>query len=307
MSELTLTPGALAPTESNQTVARSLSQLTLRRFLRHRLAVLAIGVLALILLSALLASLSPYSPTEQNPREDLLPPSLAHPFGTDDLGRDVLTRTLYGGRISLAVGLLATGLSLLLGVLVGALAGYFGGWLDNLLMRITDAFLALPTLFVLILISTMLRDLPALELRNSVVIVIVVIAVLQWMWPARLIRSEFLSLKERDFVTAARATGAPHGRIMLRHILPNTVGLIIVQGTLLVAFSIITESGLSYLGFGVQPPTPSWGNLLSTAQVYALRAPWLMIFPGLMIFVTSMAVNYIGDGLRDAFDPFSKR
>lgn len=285
----------------------SLTQLTLRRFLRHRLAVLAIGLLALVILSALLAPLSPYSPTEQNAKNDLVAPSAAHWFGTDELGRDVLTRVLYGGRISLAVGLLSTLCALTLGVLVGASAGYFGGWLDEILMRITDAFLTLPTLFVLILISTMLRDLPTLNLRNSVAIVILVIAVLQWMWPARLIRGEFLSLKARDFVLAARATGVPPWRIMLRHILPNTVSLIIVQATLLVAFAIITESGLSYLGFGVQPPTPSWGNLLSTAQVNALRAPWLMIFPGLMIFLTSMAVNYIGDGLRDAFDPFARR
>ena len=219
----------------------------------------------------------------------------------------MLTRTLYGGRISLVVGLLSTALALSIGVTVGALAGYVGGWLDNLLMRITDAFLTLPTLFVLILISTILRDQPALNLRSSVAIVIIVIAVLQWMWPARLLRAEFLSLKARDFVLAARATGVPAGRIMWRHILPNTVGLIIVQGTLLVAFAIITESGLSYLGFGVQPPTPSWGNLLANAQTHALRAPWLMIFPGLMIFLTSMAVNFIGDGLRDAFDPFSKQ
>jgi peptide/nickel transport system permease protein len=275
--------------------------------MRHRLAVLAIGVLLLVILSAVLTPLSPYSPTEQNPQNDLMAPSTVHWFGTDDLGRDVFTRTLYGGRISILVGLLATGLSLLVGVLIGAVAGYYGGWVDNVLMRITDAFLTLPTLFVLILISTMLRDLPALDLRNSVTIVIVVIALLQWMWPARLVRGEFLSLKARDFVLAAHATGAGHGRIMWRHILPNTVGVIIVQATLLVAFSIITESGLSYLGFGIQPPTPSWGNLLANAQVYALRAPWLMIFPGLMVFVTSMAVNYIGDGLRDAFDPHAQR
>ncbi|HMN27987.1 MAG TPA: ABC transporter permease [Caldilineaceae bacterium] len=306
MSELTLSPTLHQASMAQPAAARTLTQLTLRRFLRHRLAVLSIGVLALVVLSALFAPLSPYSPTEQNPKESLQPPSLAHWFGTDDLGRDVLTRTLYGGRISLSVGLLATALSLFLGVLIGALAGYAGGWADNILMRITDAFLTLPTLFVLILISTMLRDLPTLALRNSIVIVILVIAILQWMWPARLVRGEYLSLKERDFVTAARATGVGHRRVMGGHILPNTVGVIIVQGTLLVAFSIITESGLSYLGFGVQPPTPSWGNLLSTAQVYALRAPWLMVFPGMMIFITSMAVNYIGDGLRDAFDPFAK-
>ncbi|MEZ4726847.1 MAG: ABC transporter permease [Caldilineaceae bacterium] len=284
-----------------------MTTLTFRRFLRHRAALFSIAILTLIVLSALLAPLSPYEPTAQNPANDLQPPSALHWFGTDDLGRDLLTRVLYGGRISITVGLLATLLSTLLGVGVGALAGYFGGWLDNMLMRITDAFLSLPTLFVLILISTMLRELPALNLRSSVLIVILVIAVLSWMWPARLVRGAFLSLKEHEFVTAARAVGVGHGRIIRQHILPNTVSLIIVQATLTIAFSIITESGLSYLGFGVQPPTPSWGNLLATAQSYALRAPWLMIFPGLMIFVTTLAVNHIGDGLRDAFDPFSVR
>jgi peptide/nickel transport system permease protein len=307
MRELTLTPPLADRVAERPSAPRSLTGLTLRRFFRHRLAVLAVGLLGVMVLSAVLAPLSPYSPTDQNPRQDLLSPSLAHPFGTDDLGRDVLTRVLYGGRISLAVGLIATALAISIGVIVGATAGYFGGWVDNLLMRITDAFLTLPSLFVLILISTLLRDLPALNLRNSVVIVILVIAILQWMWPARLIRGEFLSLKARDFVLAAQAGGAGPGRIIWRHILPNTLSLIIVQGTLLVAFSIITEAGLSYLGFGIQPPTPSWGNLLATAQVYALRAPWLMIFPGLMVFLTSMAVNYIGDGLRDAFDPYTRR
>lgn len=287
--------------------AQSLRALTTRRFLRHRAALLALAILALMVLSAVLAPLSPYEPTAQNPANDLQPPSVLHWFGTDDLGRDVLTRVFYGGRISLLVGLLATLLSTAIGVLVGALAGYFGGWIDNLLMRITDAFLSLPTLFVLILISTLLRELPALNLSNSVAIVILVIAVLSWMWPARLVRGAFLSLKEQEFVTAAHAVGVGNGRIMWHHILPNTVSLIIVQATLTIAFSIITESGLSYLGFGIQPPTPSWGNLLATAQTYALRAPWLMIFPGLMIFMTTLAVNHIGDGLRDAFDPFSVR
>ncbi len=294
-------------TLSDERQAQSLTALTLRRFLRHRAARFALGVLALMVLSALVAPLSPYEPTAQNPANDLQPPTATHWFGTDDLGRDVLTRVLYGGRISILVGLLATLLSTAIGVIVGALAGYFGGWLDNLLMRVTDAFLSLPTLFVLILISTMLREVPALSLSNSVAVVIIVIAVLSWMWPARLVRGAFLSLKEREFVTAAHAVGVGHGRIMWQHILPNTVSLIIVQATLTIAFSIITESGLSYLGFGIQPPTPSWGNLLATAQAYALRAPWLMIFPGLMIFITTLAVNHIGDGLRDAFDPFSVR
>lgn len=287
--------------------AAPLRVLIWRRFLRHRLAVVAMAVLGLVIASAVFAPLSRYTPTQQNPANALQPPSLQHWFGTDDLGRDVFTRTLYGGRISLAVGLSATLLSLLIGVVVGMVAGYFGGVVDNVLMRITDGFLTLPTLFVLILIATLLREIPALGLVSSVIIVILVIAVLSWMWPARIVRGEFLRLKQRDFVTAAESIGAGHARIMARHILPNTVSLIIVQGTLMVAYAIITESGLSYLGFGVQPPTPSWGNLLATAQTYALRAPWLMIFPGLMIFITSMAINYIGDGLRDAFDPYSAR
>lgn len=281
----------------------SLSRLVVRRFLRHRLAIFSMTVLFLIMLSAALAPLSRYTPTEQYPKNGLMAPSAEHWFGTDDLGRDVLTRVLYGGRISLVVGLTATALSLLVGVSVGALAGYFGGWVDNILMRITDVFLSLPSLFVLILISTMLRDMPSLNLRNSTLIVILVIAILSWMWPARLVRGEFLSLKEQEYVVAAHSVGVGDWRIMLRHVLPGTLGLIIVQGTLSVAYAIIIESGLSYLGFGIQPPTPSWGNLLSTAQVYALRAPWLMIFPGLMIFITTLSVNHIGDGLRDAFDP----
>ena len=306
MSELTLNDAIAAPAHK-VTKAVPMRVLIWRRFLRHRLAVVAVVVLAMVIASALLAPLSRYEPTEQNPTNALQPPSAAHWFGTDDLGRDVFTRTLYGGRISLTVGLSATLLSLMIGVVVGMVAGYFGAFPDNVLMRITDGFLTLPTLFVLILISTMLREVPALGLTSSVIIVIFVIAVLSWMWPARIVRGEFLRLKHRDFVLAAENVGAGHGRIMSRHILPNTVSLIIVQGTLLVAYAIITESGLSYLGFGVQPPTPSWGNLLATAQTYALRAPWLMIFPGLMIFITSMSINYIGDGLRDAFDPYAAR
>ena len=307
MSSVTLDQPSPLTSASARRGAESLTRLTIRRFFRHRVALLSIALLGLIILSALLAPLSPYTPTQQNPANDLLPPSAAHWFGTDDLGRDVFTRVIYGGRISILVGLMATVLSLAFGVLVGALAGYFGGWIDNVLMRITDAFLSLPSLFVLILISTLLRDLPALELRSSVWIVIIVIAVLSWMWPARLIRGEFLTLKENDFVLAAQATGVGHGRIILRHILPNALGVIIVHGTLSVGYSIILESGLSYLGFGIQPPTPSWGNLLATAQVYALRAPWLMIFPGVMIFLTTLSVNHIGDGLRDALDPRSAR
>ena len=305
MSELTLNTGATAT--HREPAIQSPSVLIWRRFLKHRMAVFSVGLLLLVILSALLAPLSPYTPTEQNPSNSFQAPTAAHWFGTDDLGRDVLTRVLYGGRISLTVGLTATLFSLVIGIVVGALAGYFGGLLDNVLMRITDAFLSLPTLFVLILVSTLLRDLPALNLSSSVMVVILVIGLLSWMWPARLVRGAFLSLKGHDFTLAARAIGAQHGRIMLRHIMPNTISLVIVQATLSVAAAIIVESGLSYLGFGIQPPTPSWGNMLATAQVYALRAPWLMIFPGVMIFLTTITINHIGDGLRDAFDPFSVR
>lgn len=306
MGELVLDSPSARDKQAKEAVALSPTRIVWRRFRRHPFAMVAIVVLSVIVLSALLAPLGP-SPTAQNPANSLQAPSAQHWFGTDDLGRDVFARVLYGGRISLTVGLVSTLITLAVGVGIGMLAGYAGGWVDNALMRVTDAFLALPTLFVLILISTLLRDIPALSVSSSVGVVIFVIALLSWMWPARLVRGVFLTLKEQDFMTAARCVGVSHTRGMVRHLLPNTVGFIIVQGTLLVAAAIITESGLSYLGFGIQPPTPSWGNQLATAQVYALRAPWLMIFPGIMIFITSMAINYIGDGLRDAYDPHSNR
>ncbi len=282
----------------------SLGRLVLRRFLKHRLAVLAVALLGLMIAGVVFAPLSSYSPTEQKPAEYFRPPSAQHWFGTDELGRDIFTRILYGGQISLAVGLLSTLLTFTVGVIVGALAGYYGGWLDNLLMRLTDAFLTFPTIFVLILLGAFLRDQPIPWLKNSVLIVIVIIAALSWMWPARLVRGLFLVLRERDFVAASRALGAGDLRLIFFHILPNCLGPILVNATLQMAFAIITESGLSYLGFGVQPPTPTWGNILETAQKQVFRAPWLAVFPGLMIFITVMSINYIGDGLRDALDPY---
>jgi peptide/nickel transport system permease protein len=211
---------------------------------------------------------------------------------------------LYGGRVSLTVGLLSTFLSIALGVVVGALSGYFGGWVDSILMRVTDAFLTFPTIFVLIILGAFLREQQVPWLKNSVLIVIIIIAALSWMWPARLVRGSFLVLREREFVTASRALGGGSARIIIQHILPNCIGPILVSGTLQMASAIITESGLSYLGFGVQPPTPTWGSILSTAQNQVFRAPWIAFYPGLMIFITVMAINYIGDGLRDAFDPY---
>jgi peptide/nickel transport system permease protein len=226
-------------------------------------------------------------------------------MGTDALGRDLLTRILYGGRISLAVGLMVVAITLVIGVTLGAVAGYAGGWIDNILMRITDAALTLPSLLVLILLSAILREveIPFFE-KNNVVTISIVIGMLSWMTFARLVRAAVLTLREMDYVTAARGLGASPLRVVLAHILPNAIGPIIVESTLQLGYAIIEESGLSFLGFGIQQPTPSWGNLLSNAQENFVRSPWLAIFPGLMIFLTIISVNYIGDGLRDAFDPY---
>ena len=286
------------------TKEQSMATVITRRFFKHKLAGVAITILALLVLFSALASLTPYEPTEQNPTNIFQKTSASHWFGTDELGRDVFTRILYGGRVSLAVGLLSTVLSISLGVVVGALSGYFGGLLDSTLMRITDAFLTFPTIFVLIILGAFLREQQLYILQNSIFVVIIIIAALSWMWPARLVRGLFLVLREKEFVTASRAMGGSDLRIIIRHILPNCIGPILVSGTLQMASAIITESGLSYLGFGVQPPTPTWGSILSTAQNQVFRAPWLAFYPGLMIFVTVMAINYIGDGLRDAFDPY---
>jgi peptide/nickel transport system permease protein len=281
-----------------------MARLIARRFFKHRLAGIAIAVLAALVLGSLLAPLNPYSPTDQEPANRFQLPGAGHFFGTDELGRDLFARILFGGRVSLAVGLLSTFLSITVGVAVGSLAGYFGGWTDSILMRITDAFLTFPTIFVLIILGAFLREQPIPWLKNSVLIVILIIGVLSWMWPARLVRGLFLVLREKEFVTATRALGGSGARIIVRHILPNCIGPILVSGTLQMAYAIITESGLSYLGFGVQPPTPTWGSILATAQNQVFRAPWLGFFPGMMIFLTVMAINYIGDGLRDAFDPY---
>jgi len=283
---------------------QSMARVILRRFFKHKLAGIAIAVLALLVLASAFAFTTPYSPTDQEPTNSFQKSNADHWFGTDELGRDVFTRILYGGRVSLTVGLFSTFLSIALGVLVGALSGYFGGWADSVLMRITDAFLTFPTIFVLIILGAFLREQQVPWLKNSVLIVIIIIAALSWMWPARLVRGLFIVLREREFVTASRALGGSSARIIIQHILPNCIGPIVVSGTLQMASAIITESGLSYLGFGVQPPTPTWGSILATAQNQVFRAPWIAFYPGLMIFITVMAINYIGDGLRDAFDPY---
>jgi peptide/nickel transport system permease protein len=275
-----------------------------RRFRRHPGAMGGMIVLTLILLICFLAQFSPYDPEKSSTDEMFQAPSMAHPFGTDSLGRDLFTRVLYGGQISIKVGLMVVAIMLIIGVPVGAVAGHFGGWVDNVLMRITDAVLAFPSLLILIMMSALVRDLnlPFLKGNNEVVIA-VVIGILGWMTIARLVRATYMTIREVDFITAAHSMGASTLRIMVVEILPNAIGPIIVESTIEMAWAIMTESGLSFLGFGIMPPTPSWGNLLSDAQVYMTQYPWLAIFPGLMIFLTIISINYIGDGLRDAFDP----
>ena len=276
-----------------------------KRFRRHPGAIGGSIVLFLLVLMVVFASLSPYDPELSTMTERYQPPSLQHPMGTDALGRDLFTRVLYGGRISLTVGLLVVVISISIGVPVGAIAGYYGGRLDSVLMRITDTFLSLPSFLVLILLSAILREveLPIFE-KNNVLTIAFVIGILAWMTFARIVRATFLTLRELDFVTATRALGGSDFRIIVGHILPNSIGPIIVEATLELGYAIIEESGLSFLGFGIQPPTPSWGNLLSNAQEHLTKYPWLAIFPGLMIFLAIISVNYIGDGLRDAFDPY---
>lgn len=267
-----------------------------RRFRRHRMAVAGLLMVGLFALLALAAPwLIPYAPTAQDLDGMYGPPSLRHPLGTDELGRDLLARIAYGGRVSLTIGVLAMAVAVTVGTAVGAAAGYYGGRLDNVLMRATDLMLVFPDLILLILLAGFFG--------TSFATIVLVIGAVRWMTVARLVRASVLSLRTRDFVAAARALGASDPAIVLRHILPNSIGPVVVAATLGTAGAIIAESTLSYLGLGIQPPTASWGNMLQNAQDQFSTAPWTAIFPGLMIFLTVVSINYVGDGLRDAFDP----
>ena len=236
----------------------------------------------------------------------LLGPSLQHPFGTDDLGHDLLARALLGGRVSMAVGVVAVLVAITLGTGVGALAGFFGGRVDNLLMRLTDLFLALPVLPFLLMVTYLFRD-PLNKVFGPglgvFILMVCVIGALTWMPLARLVRASFLSVKQKEFVEAARCIGASNQRIIVTHILPNTLSAVIVAATVGVGAAIITESTLSFLGLGFPPDMPTWGRMLFDAQNYLDLAPHWAIFPGLLIFLTVLSINYIGDGLRDALDP----
>jgi peptide/nickel transport system permease protein len=225
------------------------------------------------------------------------PPSADHPLGTDSAGRDVLSRLLHAGRVSLRVGLVAVSIYTAIGIVLGGIAGFYGGWVDSLIMRLADMVLSFPSLIIIIVIVSILGP--------SIYNVMMVIGALGWPPIARLVRANFLSLRERDFVVAARASGARNLRLIFRHILPNALAPVIVAASFGMAQAILLEAGLSFLGLGVQPPTPSWGNMLTDAQsISVLRSmPWLWLPPGAMIALTVLSINFIGDGLRDAFDP----
>jgi len=267
-----------------------------RTFRRNRPALIGLIVLFTILAAAILGPmLSPYDTLTQDLSNRLQGPSWAHPMGTDELGRDSMTRVLAGGRISLGVAALATTVALTVGILVGSIAGFYGRWVDNVLMRFTDLALSLPDLFLLILAASLLGP--------SFTTMVIIIGLVRWMNVARLTRGSFLTLREREFVLAARASGTRSRGIIFKHLLPNSLSPLIVAGTLGVASAIIAESTLSFLGLGLQPPTSSWGTMLRNAQQQIFTAPWAAVFPGIMIFLTVVSVNFIGDGLRDIFDP----
>jgi len=287
--------------------SRSLWAETWRRFRRHRLAIFGAAVLA-VMVAAVLAGPFVYRVpiNEIDFKAKLKGPSWAHPFGTDDLGQDVLARMLYGGRISLAVGVVAMLIAISAGTAVGAVAGQMGGTMDHTLMRLTDLFLSLPQLPLLLLIVYLFRDALKKALGPEAglfMLIVVVIGGLRWMPVARLVRAQFLSLREKEFVEAARSLGAPPLRQVIRHILPNAVGPVIVAGTIDVAAAIIAESTLSFLGLGFPPDIPTWGRILFDAKDNLDFAPHWAIFPGTAIFLTVLSINYIGDGLRDALDP----
>jgi peptide/nickel transport system permease protein len=271
---------------------------TVRRFRRHRLAVSALGVLVVIVLMAIFADAIARYPYERvDLRARSSPPSAEHWFGTDRVGRDVWSRMVYGARVSLAVGLGATALSTVIGVIVGSVAGFYGKWVDMLLMRITDVVLTFPSIVIMLTLAALLP--------RTIWAIVFVIGILGWPAVARLVRAQFLSLKEQEYVLAARSIGVSNTRIMFIHILPNVIAPLVALVTFSIGSAILTEAGLSFLGLGVPPPTPSWGNMLETARNLDIlrNLPWTWIPPAVLTVITLLCVNFIGDGIRDAVDP----
>lgn len=286
---------------------RSLWSDAFRQFRRHRLAMLGVIVFLILLIGSLVGPfIYGASPEAIDYSAGILGPSPDHPFGTDDQGRDILARSLVGGRVSMAVGVVAVIIMITVGTTIGAVAGFFGGRLDNILMRMTDLFLALPQLPLLLLITYLFRDPMRQRFGPEVgifILIVSIIGLLNWMALSRLVRASFLTIKQKEFVEAARCIGASNRRLMTTHILPNTLSAVIVAATVGVGQAIITESSLSFLGLGFPPDVPTWGRLLFDAQNFLDLAPHWAVFPGSMIFLTVLSINYIGDGLRDALDP----
>ncbi len=309
---------AVANLEMAQETGRppqSPTQLAWQRFRRHRMAMAGLVLLFLIILYVVGGSFifSEEYANHNDLSQTLQPPSREHPFGTDGTGRDIMARTVYGGQISIIIGLLAVTVSLLVGVVFGALSGFYGGTVDSVLMRITEAMMNIPQLFLLILLGTLLLGkVPTFKFvgrtfSGSVLVIIFVIGMTSWMYLARIVRANYLALKQREFVTAARCLGTKNGFIIFKHILPNTVAPIVVAATLGVAGAILAEAYISFLGLGVQPPTATWGNMLDQAYHHLESEPWMWFFPGMLIVLTVLAINFLGDGLRDALDPRTRR
>jgi peptide/nickel transport system permease protein len=312
MTSATLVPRLAA--DDLDTPPLGLFELTWRRFRKHKMAIF--GGLMLIVLAAyaffpsLFISEKVANFVDTSLRLDA--PSSVHIFGTDTVGRDILARTIYGGQISIIIGITAALIEVLVGILVGAMAGYFGGLLDSLLMRFTEAMLNIPQIFLLIVMSKFFADgIPNIDFlgrtySGSVVVIVVIIGLTSWPYLARIVRAEFLSIKEREFILAARATGTPTFQIIFSHILPNSIAPIVVSATLGVANAITLEAYISFLGLGVKAPTATLGNMLEGAFNYIEKAYWLWLFPGLLIVLTVLGINFLGDGLRDALDPRSR-
>ena len=318
MATTDTTPSALASMRSQPEtrLPRTLAGLAWMRFRRHKMAMFGLGLLIAMLVYIVGGSLvfsEAYANYNDTSRR-LQPPSAEHPFGTDEIGRDILARTIYGGQISLIIGVLAVLLSITIGTTIGMLSGYYGGLVDAVLMRITEAILSVPTLLLLLVMAKFfggrIPDIQVLgrQFSGSVVVIILIVGLTSWTYLARLVRSTFLSLREQEFVLAARAVGARNGHIILGHILPNAAAPILVSATLGVAAAILTEAYISFLGLGVQPPTATWGSMMQGATGAITRGQWwLWFFPGLLIVLTVLSVNFLGDGLRDALDPRSDK
>jgi peptide/nickel transport system permease protein len=267
-----------------------------RLFLRHPLMFWGGVLISLLVLSAFTAQwIAPYDPIQQSLTDSLLPPSFHHWMGTDQYGRDVFSRLLYGSRVSLSVGLVAVSIYVFIGTTVGSIAGYYGGWVDGVLMRLVDILLCIPTFFLILMVIAFVGP--------NIINIMVIIGVTSWTDVARLVRGEILALKEREFIQAAHVIGMKDSRIILKHLLPNAMGPVLVVATLGIGGAILVESSLSFLGLGVQPPTPSWGNMLEEGKDHLTDAWWLITFPGLAIFLTVLGYNLLGEGLRDLLDP----